>query len=77
MTFDQVLGLFGALTALLGAVAALLVQVRQLRVAVNGMLHELTEAKATAAEKEGELRGRDYATSQVLQTPPPEIREHV
>lgn len=63
MTTEQLVAVLGGLTALIAAVSALLVQVRSLRGAVDGVLHELVEAKAAAAEKEGELRGRDYTAS--------------
>lgn len=77
MTTEGVIALFGALTALITAVTACLIQIRSLRIAVNGMLHELVDARSTAAEKEGELRGRDFVASQPLPERPTEIREHV
>lgn len=77
MTVEGLIALFGALTAVLTAVTALLVQVRRLRMAVNGVMHELVDARAAAAEKEGELRGRDFVTSQSPVAPPAEIREHI
>lgn len=60
MTPDQVVAIMGGLAALLAAVTALLVQVGRLRSEVNGRLQQLVDASVEAAQKRGELLGRDY-----------------
>lgn len=61
MTVEQVVAAVGALTALIVATTALLVQVTKLRGEVNGRLSELVAHAVEAAEKRGELAGRDFA----------------
>lgn len=75
MSPEQLVSILGALTALVVAVGGLLIQVGKLRAAVDGVLHELVDARTTAAEKEGELRGRDFVAPGPAPPEDPEIRE--
>jgi hypothetical protein len=65
MTPDQATALLVALTGLIGAVVALWRETHLTRQAMDGRLDELVSTKATAAAKEGELRGRDYVRGQL------------
>lgn len=87
MTVEQAVALIGALTAFLGAIAAVLIQLHQLHSKLNGRLDQLLAQATVAAQKEGELAGRDYVRKELagqpgavtpdvrgqapLQTPPP------
>lgn len=62
MTTEQLIAVMGGLTALLTAIGVLIGQVAALRHAVDGVTTELVAAREVAAEKEGELRGRDYVS---------------
>lgn len=77
MTPEEVVAIIGATTALCGAAVPVFVQIRALRKEINGFMHELVDAKATAAEKEGELRGRDFVAPPEKLHPAGDIREHV
>lgn len=61
MTPEQLVAILVAISGVLGAVGILIGEIRKLRYDLNGRLSEYLHAAATAARKEGELAGRDYA----------------
>lgn len=61
MTVDQATALVVAATGLIGAIGVLAVQLRSLRKDIDGRLTQVLDLAATAARKEGELAGRDFA----------------
>lgn len=63
ITPEQATALVVALTGLVAAVGAILVQIRSLRKDLNGRLTQLLDEAKTAAEKRGELAGRDFAAT--------------
>lgn len=77
MTPEQLTALIGAGTAFLVAAVPVFVQIRALRHDIDGVMHELLDAKATAARKEGELAGRDFVAPPERLYPTGDIREHV
>lgn len=69
MTAEQLVAVIGALTALVVAVGTTFVQIRGLRRDVqaqhetmNGRMNELVQVHELAAQKIGELEGRDFMT---------------
>lgn len=61
-----------AVTALVAALVAIYVQLRQTHSIVNSRMTELVEATRQAASAQGELLGRDAATTPATPlTPPP------
>lgn len=60
VTPEQFVAIISALAVLIGAVTALLVQVARIRGNINGRLDQLVQTAALAAEKRGELAGRDF-----------------
>lgn len=79
MTPEQVVAIVGALTALAVAVAGVILQVRGLAASVNGRMGEMLRLAQLAAEKKGELEGRDYERSipadPPAEPPAPEVRQ--
>ena len=61
MTPEQATALIVAATGLIAAVGVLVVQLRSLRKDINGRLSQVLDLAATAARKDGELAGRDFA----------------
>lgn len=79
MTPEQFVAIVGGLTALLLAVAGVILQVRGLASSVNGRMGQLLKTVELAAEKKGELEGRDYERSippdPPAEPPVPEVRQ--
>lgn len=61
MTPEQVVAIIVAITGLTAAIGVVLVQLAQIRKDMNGRLTQLVDHATTAARKDGELAGRDYA----------------
>jgi hypothetical protein len=61
---EQATALIVALTGLLGSIGLLMRQIGALRRDLNGRLEQLLETTSTAARKQGELAGRDFASRQ-------------
>jgi hypothetical protein len=72
LTIEQVTGLILAIATFLGAFATVLIQISNLRRDLNGRLEQLIHHAVEAAEKRGELAGRDFVRAQVanLARPP-------
>lgn len=66
MTPEQFIAIIGACTALVAAIGGLVLQVRALNQHLNGRMEELLTEARSASLKEGELSGRDFATSALL-----------
>lgn len=60
MSPEQLVAIISAVTALVVALVPLFVQIHMLRKDVNGRLTQLVDAASIAAEKRGELSGRDF-----------------
>lgn len=60
MTPEQATGLIIAVTGLVGAITAVFVQLRQTHQLINSRMTELVETTKLAAQKSGELAGRDW-----------------
>lgn len=74
MTSDQFVAVLGGVTALVIALGTIIVQVYALHKAVNGRLSQLVDVTQKAAQKQGELLGRDFVpggTIQAVSTEPP------
>lgn len=63
MSIEGLTGLIVAITGLVAAIGVLVVQVKGLRRDINGRISQLLEAHGQAERKEGELAGRDFATT--------------
>lgn len=74
MTPEEATALVTAAGVTLTALGTVLIQVRGLRKDVNGLLTRYTSAATAAAEKEGELKGRDFVPPPAA-APEPEVRE--
>lgn len=61
MTPEQFVAVLGAITALVVALGAIFVQLRQTHTLVNGQAQQLRDMTGLAAQKQGELAGRDFA----------------
>jgi len=70
VTPEQLVAVLGGATALIAALTALFVQIANLRREVNGRLSQLLVEAVQAAEKRGELAGRDFIHR--MYAPPPE-----
>jgi hypothetical protein len=70
LSAEELVAILGAATALIAAVTALFVQIASLRRQLNGRLEQLLAEAVEAAEKRGELAGRDFIHR--LYAPPPE-----
>jgi hypothetical protein len=60
VTPEQATALVIAATGLVGAIGVLVAQLHQLRKDINGRLTELVASTELAAQKTGELAGRDW-----------------
>lgn len=60
MSPEQIGAIAAGVVAIIGALTGMFVQVAKLRAEVNGRLSQLLEQATAAAEKRGELRGRDF-----------------
>jgi hypothetical protein len=69
MSPEQATALIVAITGLVGALGIVLHNIAELRKDLNGRLQELIDARVEAAQKRGELAGRDFVHR--LFTPPP------
>lgn len=74
MNPEQLVALVGAVAALLTAVAVVLQRIGELRREINGRLTQLLEEATAAAEKRGELAGRDFIHR--LYAPPIDAAAH-
>jgi hypothetical protein len=61
VTPEQFSGIIVAVTGLVAAIGLLVTQVRGLRKDLNGRMQELLDTSKLAAQKDGELAGRDFA----------------
>lgn len=71
MTPEQGTALVVAITGLLGAIGLLIGQLVALRRDINGKMEELVRHASAAAEKRGELAGRDYQAQRRRRTDVP------
>lgn len=69
MTPEQATALIVAITGLVAALGVLVVQLVQVRKQIDGRLTELLATTRVAAQKEGEMVGRDFVERR--QDPPP------
>jgi len=63
MTPEQATALIVAFTGLIGACGLAVQQFRSLRRDINGRMQQLLEAYGAAQRKDGELAGRDFAST--------------
>jgi hypothetical protein len=66
---EQATALLVALTGLVGAIGVLVAQLHQMRKDLNGRLTELVATTKLAAQKTGELAGRDWTERRGLDRP--------
>jgi hypothetical protein len=60
LSVEQFIALMGAMTALITTLGGILVQLRATHTLVNSRMTELVETTKLAAQKSGELVGRDF-----------------
>ena len=60
MTVAEITGLVVALSSLVASLGIVLHNIAELRKDLNGRLQELIDARVEAAQKRGELDGRDF-----------------
>ena len=66
MTPEQSTALIVALTGLVAAVGAIYAQLRQTHALMNSRMSELIRSTHQAAQKQGELLGRDWSPAPVI-----------
>lgn len=74
MSPEQATALIVALTGLVAAMGVILVQLRQTHQLINSRMTELVETTKLAAQKSGELAGRDFADRAKAAVPSAEER---
>lgn len=63
MSPEQLVAILGGLAGVIIAMALLVQRIGELRKDLNGRLEQLLEQTRAAAQREGELAGRDWAGS--------------